>query len=111
LSVALAAAKHERRDGAAVALAVKLAGEVDRAEDVKTLVDLAPRLLATLAALGMTPAARTRVWDGGVADVPASVSVAGPVGDSPAARLDEFRSRARSRRAAVVDAAPAGADS
>lgn len=110
LNVALAAAKHEKRDGAAVALAVKLAGEIDRAEETKAVGDLAPKLLAVLAALGMTPAARTKVWDGGVADVPATAEPAGPVGDSPAARLDEFRRRARSRGTAAVDAAPSRAD-
>jgi hypothetical protein len=112
LQVALGAAKHERRDGAAVALAVRLARDVDAAQDTKTVGDLAPKLLAVLAALGMTPAARTKVWDGGVADVPNAepAAAAGPVSDSPAARIDEFRARARTRRAPAVDAAAAGPD-
>lgn len=105
LNVALTATKHEKRDGAAVALAVKLAGQVDAAGDAKTVGELAPKLLAVLAALGMTPAARApQVASrpaGGVTDGAAG----GPVVSSPAAQLDAFRERARARRAPAVDSA------
>jgi hypothetical protein len=107
LNVALSKTKHEARDGATVALAVRLAAAIDEAEP-KLLGELSARLLPVLAALQMTPAARSAV-------VPAAPVVAGSRGkevvpdDEPglspaAAGITQLRARAGARRTAAVDA-------
>lgn len=60
---ALSKALKERPPGpedvATVALARRIAAEIDGAESVATVDKLTPRLLAVLAALGLTPTSRT----------------------------------------------------
>lgn len=51
----------EDEDQAAVALALKLGATIDGEESGRTVAELAGKLLAVLAELGMTPAARKAV--------------------------------------------------
>lgn len=79
-------------DRAAAELARTYARAIDSGDD---LARLGPALLATLTALGMTPAAR------------AALSKGGPAGEPPASPLDQLRARrdARKNPAAAVDPA------
>lgn len=70
-------------DGAARALAITYARQLDGGEDPTRL---GPALLAVLTALGMTPAARAALTGKGTAD-----------GRTPGSPLDELRARRRAR--------------
>lgn len=67
---ALRQSKYEISDAAAIAIAMRLAQEIDTETDAKTVGDLSVKLLATLTALGMTPAARNAIAKGAVPNVP-----------------------------------------
>lgn len=69
LSDALTVAHYDKRDEATIALAAKLAQEIDAASEPRVIGDLATRLLAVLNALGLTPMARIAVAKGVSADV------------------------------------------
>ena len=95
VSNALMAFDYAAQDGATVALAGKLAQEIDATEDPKLIGDLSSRLLTVLTALGMTPASRTGAIRGaGRRDLSAD----------PISAIDELRERrTRSNRTKTVD--------
>lgn len=96
VSDALMSLDYTAQDGATVALAAKLAQEIDASHDPKIIGELSSRLLTVLIQLGMTPASRTGVAKGG--SERDATSGATNV-------LDELRSRrARSRGTANLDA-------
>lgn len=91
LNTALDHLDLQQVDGAAVQLARGYAEQLDGDGD---LVKLGPLLLATLGALGMTPAGRTAILGKGA-----------PTREPPASPLDELRQRRERRhRATTVDA-------
>lgn len=92
LASALKAHPAEPRGAAIVALAKRLAAELDDATDPDVVVKLAPRLLAACVELGMGRSAAAAVTQGGGTD-------------EPRAKLDELlgRRRARADHAAAAD--------
>lgn len=74
-------------DAAAVSLARRYAGQIDA--DSTSLTEMGPKFLAVLAALRLTPAARTKVASAGGAQEDSDVG--GP------ARVTVLRGRARAR--------------
>lgn len=86
LSAALRETAGEKLDGATVALAKRYAAAID--EDPAQLARLGPLLLAALAALGMTPAARAAVVKG---DAKGGGTV------EPGSPVTDFRARAAAR--------------
>jgi hypothetical protein len=90
---------RDPRDLGAEQLALRYAALVDEAkgtaDEVKVAGDLGPKLLAALAALGLTPAARQEAVKGG------------PSGTEHRSPLDELRARraARQHNAKAVDTA------
>lgn len=96
LDAALSAAPADARDDVAVALAEAYADALDAADRsgiVGTLAEIGPKLLAALAALGMTATARK--------------AVTGGPGVRPRTALDDLRERraARQHDATPVDGA------
>lgn len=89
VTAALLALTTEPVDAGAVELALTYARHIDAGAD---LAKLGPALLATLTALGMTPAARAAL-------------AKGDSGEPAASPLDELRTRrsARTHRTAAVD--------
>jgi hypothetical protein len=85
LADALQEAQLQPRDLGAVALAARYAVAIDQSVgDLKVLSDLGPKLLATLTALGLTPAGRG-VKEGGGDSAPV------------VSKLDELRERRAAR--------------
>lgn len=94
VSNALMALDYQAQDGATVALAGKLAQEIDASDDPRIIGDLASRLLTVLIALGMTPASRAGAVKG--------VRRASPA--DALSTLDELRARrARANGTAHLD--------
>lgn len=100
------------RDAVAVALVSRYATLLDaargRSDEPAVASDLGPKLLAGLAALGMTPSSRA-------SRVGARAAIQGvESGGSkpPARKIDELRARraARQHRTSAVDTAASGAD-
>ena len=96
LSDSLNASHYEKRDDAAIALAAKLAQEIDAAVDTKSIGDLSSRLLAVLNALGLTPMSRNNAIKGVVPN-------AGPPDTQNT--IDELRAR-RTRTSGSKDFYP-----
>lgn len=95
LSDALTAAHYDKRDQATIAIAGKLAQELDAASEPRIIGDLSSRLLTVLNSLGLTPISRTSAAKGVVTDV---------VVPNAQSTLDELRARrARSNGTAPMD--------
>src|SRR4051812_26934027 len=69
LADALNGSQFESRDAATIAIAVRLAQEIDAASELRAIGDLSTRLLNVLNALGLTPLSRIAITKGVAANV------------------------------------------